>query len=136
VLTLLAAAEEVTRDPAVPPAVRLRELVRALMRIYVRTEATHVVLLSDLGALAAAEQEEIVALQRRLVARFAGLVREIQPRVDGRPGLRAAVTMAFLGMINFTYTWFDAEGPVSPEEFADLATDLFLTGVGRFGDEG
>ena len=37
-------------------------------------------------------------------------------------------TMMLFGMINYTYTWYDAKGPIKPKEFAQLAMGLFLKG--------
>ena len=39
--------------------------------------------------------------------------------------------MSIMGMINWTYTWFRPEGPMSGPEFADLVSDLFLGGIAR-----
>ena len=36
--------------------------------------------------------------------------------------------MLLFGMINFTYTWYDAKGAVKPKAFAEMASDLFLNG--------
>jgi AcrR family transcriptional regulator len=38
-------------------------------------------------------------------------------------------TYAFLGMINYTYQWFDPKGRVSAEELADQMCDIFITGI-------
>ena len=37
--------------------------------------------------------------------------------------------MALLGMINYTYQWFDPGGRVSADELADQMTSIFLHGV-------
>ena len=37
--------------------------------------------------------------------------------------------MALLGMINYTYQWFDPEGRVSADELADQMSSIFLHGV-------
>lgn len=37
--------------------------------------------------------------------------------------------MSFLGMINYTYQWFDTEGSVSVGELADQMSSIFLYGV-------
>ena len=42
---------------------------------------------------------------------------------------RSVVTMALLGMINFTFTWLRPDGPVSYDRFADIATTLWLDGL-------
>jgi hypothetical protein len=36
--------------------------------------------------------------------------------------------MILFGIINFTYTWYDPKGAIGPQEFADMAVDLFLHG--------
>jgi hypothetical protein len=36
--------------------------------------------------------------------------------------------MLFLGMLNWTYTWFNARGPVNREALALYIYDLFMTG--------
>ncbi len=37
-------------------------------------------------------------------------------------------TMILFGIINFTYTWYDPKGAIGPQEFADMAVELFLHG--------
>lgn len=37
--------------------------------------------------------------------------------------------MALLGMINYTYQWFDPDGRVSADELADQMSNIFLHGV-------
>ena len=45
--------------------------------------------------------------------------------VDARP----AQTMMLIGMINYTYVWYDPAGPVGPEAYADMVADTFLAGL-------
>ena len=127
---LLAAAEAALHE-AGDPRSRLRAFVRAHMRIYATARAKHVLLLNELDALSAKGRAAIVGKERRLVALASSLFAEIAP-VPQR--LQRAVAMSFYGMINWTCTWYRPDGPVGPEEFADLACDLFLSGLaGRFG---
>ena len=37
--------------------------------------------------------------------------------------------LAFLGMINYSYTWYHAGGSHSPEEIADHFAEIFLAGI-------
>ncbi len=37
--------------------------------------------------------------------------------------------MLFFGMLNWTHTWYDPKGPVKPEAFARMASDVFLGGL-------
>jgi hypothetical protein len=36
--------------------------------------------------------------------------------------------MILFGIINYTYTWYDPKGGIGPQEFADMAVELFLHG--------
>jgi len=37
--------------------------------------------------------------------------------------------MLLFGMINWTHTWFDPAGPVSADQFADMALDRILAPI-------
>jgi hypothetical protein len=37
--------------------------------------------------------------------------------------------MIAFGAINWTYTWFDAKGPLSLEDVAELTTRLLINGL-------
>ncbi len=45
------------------------------------------------------------------------------------PRTRKVYTMMLFGMINYTYTWYDAKGPVKPRDLAHMAADLFFNGL-------
>jgi hypothetical protein len=98
------------------------------MAIYVRAKAKHAVLLGELGSLPAAQQHEIRGLERRVVDLVAGVIARLDAPPDGER--RLPITMMLFGMINWTHTWYRPEGPIGPEQLADLAADLFLHGVG------
>ena len=44
--------------------------------------------------------------------------------------IRPPVTMALLGMLNFTFAWLRPDGPMSYEAFGELALELSLNGLG------
>jgi hypothetical protein len=37
--------------------------------------------------------------------------------------------MMYLGIVNYTFAWYDPKGHVLPVEYADLAADLFPHGL-------
>jgi AcrR family transcriptional regulator len=130
---LLAAVEGSLADPGGPHS-RLRSFVRAHMGIYATSRARHILLLNELDALPRRGRAAIVAKQRRLIGLAADLFADLAPALRGNARLRTPVAMSFYGMINWTCTWYRPNGPVGPEEFADLACDLLLNGLtGRFG---
>ncbi|MBA3563742.1 MAG: TetR/AcrR family transcriptional regulator [Gammaproteobacteria bacterium] len=112
---------------------RLRRLARALMEIYGGARTQHTVLVNDLGCLPEKQRKEIVRLEKRLLEKIGALLQEINPRLSTVPALRTPSVMLFMGMLNWTYTWYDESGAISPVEFADLAADVFLDGFSATG---
>ena len=126
---LLRTAESELESQRAPEA-QLRALLRAFMAIYVRAKAKHAVLLAELGSLPAAQQQEIRGLERRVVDLVAGVIARIDVST-GERRLAVPITMMLFGMINWTHTWYRLDGPIAPEQLADLAADLFLRGLCR-----
>ncbi len=121
---LVAAAEAATRSGTAEE--QLRALTRAFMRLYLGAQDRHKVLLNELDHLAPAARGEVIGKQRRIIAAVEELVKELRP--DSGP-LALPLTMLFFGMINWTHTWFRAEGRVSADRLAALAVDLMLGSV-------
>jgi hypothetical protein len=57
------------------------------------------------------------------------LLEAIHPVLAGDAVLARTQTMLLFGMINWTHTWFDPAGPVSADEFADMALDRILAPI-------
>ncbi len=122
---LVAAAEAATRSGTAEE--KLRALTLSFMRLYVGARDRHKVLLNELDNLAAGPRAEVIGKQRRIIAAVEELVRALRPQTGP---LALPLTMLFFGMINWTHTWFRAEGRVSAESLAAMAVDLMLGGMG------
>lgn len=108
---------------------RLRRLAESFMEIYVSSTAKHVVLLNEIASLPEEQRHEVIALQNKVVDIFLSLLMEIRPELESRHDMRKPVAMMFMGALNWTYTWFRQDGPVSPGAFADMVVDLFAAGL-------
>lgn len=109
---------------------KLRSLVKRLMGIYVKSRDKHVVLMNEMAALTPEQQALLTDTQTRLVHQIADLVARqhtVAPLMS--PRMRTAIGMTLLGTLNWTYTWFNEDGPITPEQFADIACEIFLSGV-------
>jgi AcrR family transcriptional regulator len=116
-------------EPVREPEARLRTVLAASLAIYASSRSEQIVLLNDLAALDPDAQARVRALEDAIVELYAGLIENLDHggRVDRRT--RKVYAMMLLGMINYTYTWFDPAGPVSPAELAARAADLALQGL-------
>lgn len=125
---LVEAVEDADR-PDAAPQIRLEGLVTALLDAYRDADNEHRVQLSGLRLLPDAQQEELKALERRLVALFAEAVRQVNPAAfDAKPLLKP-VTMSLFGMLNWFYMWFREDRGITRADYARLATQLLVSGV-------
>src|SRR5262249_8795573 len=104
------------------------------MALYVGAADRHKVLLNDLDNLPKARRTEIVSIQRSLIDLVRRLLIEIEPQLKKKTGAGFAAAMLYFGMINWTHTWFDPEGPVSTAALADMTVDLTLGGLAKAAD--
>ncbi len=126
----LDAAIESVDDPALPPELRLRQLVGAVLENYRDADNQHKVQLNASSALSDDQKAEILAVERRIVRRFSAVLDKINPSLNSkeRP-LLTPVTMSLFGMMNWVYMWFKDGGRISREDYADVATTLILEGI-------
>jgi len=116
-------------QPDAAPETRLRLLVRAVLENYRDADNHHKVQLNASGTLSPEQVAEIQAIERRIVKRFSAVIREINPDIDRERPLLMPVTMSLFGMMNWVYMWFRPGGPLSRDEYADIATTLVLEGI-------
>jgi AcrR family transcriptional regulator len=126
---LLANAREVSeRDE--PADVQLRALARVLMRDIADYHDQVTVFLHEWRAI---ESDPAWRDIRRARQEFEQIVARVLER--GRDeGLfhfedSRLTLLGFLGMINYSYQWFDPKGRVSPATIADRFADIFLSGI-------
>jgi len=130
-LTELDEAIAAADQPDLPPRQRLRGLVHAVLEQYRDADDYHKVQLNGTQTLPQDQRDEIMAIERRIVRRFAAVICQINPDLEAERPILMPVTMSIFGMMNWVYMWFKEGGPVSRAEYADLATDILLGGIER-----
>jgi AcrR family transcriptional regulator len=117
-------------DPAMEPSARLKFLVGVVLEHYRGADDRHRVQLNAMSLLTDEQKQAITEVERRIVRRFAGVVRQISPRLDNRERpLVMPVTMSLFGMMNWMDMWFKDGGRISREDYAEVATTLILEGI-------
>jgi len=127
VRSLLAYLEEAVAAGGTPLEKFIR-VIEAFVEHNARSPEEQIVLLNDIGALKADEQRQIVQTERKIVELVSKLLHAIDVTKKVNRRNARVYTMMLFGMINYTYTWYDAKGPIKPKEFAQLAAGLFLKG--------
>ena len=130
-LAHLVAVVEAAEAPGLPPRDRLAALIRALLRCYADAGAQHKVQINHLSALPPDLAEALRRRERRLVQIFAAALAAAAPGRFSGEGARLLkpATMALFGILNWHYMWHRPGGPLSRDDFADLATTLILDGA-------
>lgn len=126
---LLETVEAAAGQPTADARARLKAMVRALIGAYDQADHEHRVLLNEISRLPVGQQDQIRAMERAIVARFADAIAAALPGMAGAERWRKPATMSLLGMLNWHYTWFRRDGWLSREAYADFACALFLDGV-------
>ena len=73
-------------------------------------------------------RDRVMDKERQVVATFAAVIVEIEPGLKKR-SLDKAVAMILFGMINWTFTWLRADGPLSYADMAPVVTQIFMNGI-------
>lgn len=111
-----------------PTLTQFQNVIRAIVEVNAKSPHEQRVLIHDLSFLNADEQQAIKNLERQLV----DVVTDLLLRLDAEGKIvrraKKIYTMILFGIINFTYTWYDPKGAIGPQEFADMAVELFLHG--------
>ena len=108
------------------PQDRLRDLVHRFMGHYIGAADRQKVLLNELDSLPDERRMEIVRRQRLIIDYTRDLLAEIDPALAADKPRARVQAMLLFGMINWTHTWFDPDGPVSADEVADMALRLVV----------
>ncbi|TDP60438.1 TetR/AcrR family transcriptional regulator [Roseateles toxinivorans] len=108
---------------------RLHAFVLECLRIYAEYRINYAVLFSDINLLPPDQRAEIRVLERAYAHVLRDLVLAVNPGIDRGRHQTMALTMIAFGAVNWTYTWFDADGPLSLDNVAELTTKLLLNGL-------
>jgi len=108
---------------------RFHDTIHTMVGINARSQDLQVVLLHDLQNLKPSDQKVIVRKQNAILACVSALIEAYDAgrKTDGRT--LKAYTMMFMGMVNYTYLWYDPDGPVGPTEYADMVVDTCLASL-------
>jgi AcrR family transcriptional regulator len=104
----------------------------AFIRHHVTFFATHMAEMKVLAHEAESLSGDMLEELRRIKRAYVQLMLDLLAAIDGLgPGDRVRRTVAaytLFGMMNWIYTWYKPNGPVTVAELAEAITRLFLTG--------
>lgn len=108
---------------------QLRAVTKAIVDVNSRSPDEQIILLNEMNQLAIGERKRMEDLERQILDRLSDLLIRVDLNARITSANKRVYTMMYLGIINYTFAWYDPTGRVKPAEYADLATDLFLHGL-------
>jgi len=112
---------------------RLENYACTLLGINVKYRDEHTLILGQLGALTPPQNREVSLLIRRTIEMLYPCLLEINPALQKH--LYFPTAMMFVGMVNWTHTWYAGQRDgkaedMSVENFAKRLSDTFVDGYG------
>jgi len=112
-----------------PAIEQLHEVTTAIVNFNSQSPDEQIIILNDINQLSDENRKRIKSLERHIVDRLSDLLIRVDIHGKITPANKRVYTMMYLGIINYTFAWYDPQGKVGPAEYAELATDLFLNGL-------
>jgi AcrR family transcriptional regulator len=104
-------------------------VTKAIVEFNAQSPNEQVLLLNDLNHLSEDDRNRLKGLERQILDRLSDLLIRVDVAGKITPVNKRVYTMMYLGIVNYTFAWYDPNGRVSPAGYAELATDLFLHGL-------
>ena len=117
-----------------PPPKHLRTLVTRFMQAYAGAQHEHRVLTEDVKFLGPEARRAVEDGERRVVQAYADAVAVVRPGLAAE--LHKPLAMLLFGMINWTFTWLEPDGPLNHEALGRMVAELFFGGLPAIGSSG
>jgi TetR/AcrR family transcriptional regulator, cholesterol catabolism regulator len=113
------------------PREKLRQTIIGHIDLIVRARDMEItVILHENRSLRGELRERINARKKAYIHYLEDLIVQVQAQAGGNPLISPRLAaFALLGIINWLYQWYHAEGPVKQQVLADYYADFFLRGL-------
>lgn len=127
--SFLTNGETALADSSEPAAERLRRFIAAHLQIIFDNRASAVVFLHEWKSLEGEQLEEVRRNRDRYEGALVALLEEGVKSGEFRDIDPHLTAVAVLSMLNWSYTWYRNDGPLSLTGLADHFTDLLISGI-------
>jgi AcrR family transcriptional regulator len=108
----------------------LRPMIEMHLTVALRDRDMHATMLTEHGALSPERRARVIALRRDYESLLGDVIAADQAAGRLRDDIEARyLTLALLNLLNWTIFWFDPEGELPPERFAQMLADIYLGGA-------
>ena len=111
-------------DESKDPEERLRLIILRHIKTYVEHKYFAKTLINEAHNLPSAKRKKIQGKERQYFDAIAGTILAYAGHEIDKDRL-TALTFNLLGMSNWIYSWYDPQGPISPEHLSQMIFDIF-----------
>ena len=113
------------------PRETLRQAIIGHIDLVVRARDVEItVILHENRSLKGALRRKINARKKRYIQMLEDLIAQVQHREGGKPPISPRLAaFALLGMVNWLYQWYQADGPIKQPELAESYVSFFFRGL-------
>jgi TetR/AcrR family transcriptional regulator, cholesterol catabolism regulator len=113
------------------PREKLRQTIAGHIDLIVRARDMEItVILHENRSLTGALRESINARKRHYIHFLEDLIARVQEQAGGPPRISARMAaFALLGMINWLYQWYRAEGSIPQDQLVGVYSEFFFRGL-------
>lgn len=116
----------------IPATEKLRRIIYHHVNYLVNHQPEHAIMMEDTKHLSEEFQVKIQKVQKQYEQEFQSIIEEGIQKGEFKE-LHPKVTFALLGMMNWTYRWYSAQGDLSVGELARVFEELILGGLSKTG---
>lgn len=129
--TMVSTLDPIMSEEGISAPERLEKYAIHFLTINVKSRAQHKLILNELDSLPEEQRQKVSDLLREPITAIYSTLIEINPDLADNGELIFPSAMMFLGMVNWSHTWFSGTGDLSIESFAKLICNTFLNGFGN-----
>jgi TetR/AcrR family transcriptional regulator, cholesterol catabolism regulator len=112
------------------PEERLRALIRLHIELVLRARDREItVILHENHPLPAGLRKRVNARKKEYIHFLEGLIADVQQARKSKNVSAKAAAFALLGMVNWIYQWYRADGPLHEDDLVREYTEIFFNGA-------
>lgn len=113
------------------PRDKLFSILTFYTRYYAGAPERLILLVNEQNSLSSEHRTVLVEKQREYVRIFKEVFEELEGGSLSKDIPHSVTIFAFLGMVHYTITWYDKNGPVDLKRLADIFAEIFTNGMLR-----
>jgi len=111
------------------PHEKLKKTLNFYARYYAGAPVRLILLVNEQNSLLPEHRAVLVDKQREYVRIFKEIFEELDVHGLAKAIPHSVAIFAFLGMVHYTITWYDKNGPVDLERLAGIFVEIFTQGI-------